>query len=281
MTHSTVWRRKGLVMTPPVGHAWCDSCAGVPTCLPIGERLWRIWFGARDAQGRAGILCADLDPGAQMQVLALRAVPGLQHGGAGAFDSAGIWPASVLQVDGRILLWYTGMRLGGSTPYELAIGLATSDDGGITFRKQQDEPVLRGRAGELAFVTTPCVRHAGTGFEMWYSQGTTWRDTGGNGGKPDPRYDLRCATSPDGVCWDVRQAPLIALDDTPWAALTRPWVDGTGDDATLWFGARGEADFRAPSADAYRLFQVPLRQNRVRLDEVAEVVFTPAPMAGD
>lgn len=271
----SVWRRKGLLVGPPAEHPWWASCAGVPTCLPLGERLWRIWFGARDAQGRSGVLCVDVDPADGMKVLALREAPGLQRGTGDAFDSAGIWPSAALAVDGKIMLWYTGMRLGETVPHELAIGLAVSDDQGLTFRKAGDQAVLRSDPAMPQFVTTPCVapRPEG-GYEMWYSSCTEWR---ADGARLEPWYELHYASSPDGMIWTKASAPVIGIAGTSWAGITRPWVERTGATATLWFSARGGKDFRAASSDAYRLYRVPLRGAAARLEDIEPVVFTPRP----
>jgi hypothetical protein len=273
---ATAWRRKGLVVEPPAAasHAWWASCAGIPTCLPLHDRLWRIWFGGRDAQGRAGVLCADVDPADDMRVLAMRDVPGLERGGEGAFDSAGLWASAALEVDGRILLWYTGMRLGREVPHELAIGLACSEDGGLTFRKVGAQPVLS--SGEPGFATTPCVRRLGTGFEMWYSAGTGWVDSG-NG--LEPTYDIRRAVSSDGVDWIPDPFPVVALGGTAWAGLTRPWVEAGAD--TIWFSARGAGSFREPSAQAYRLQRAPLWAGTVPAGAIETLRLEPPPRPGD
>lgn len=275
----STWRRKGLIVSPPTGHDWWASCAGVPTCLPLSERLWRIWFGARDEQGRSGILCVDVDPSDDMKVLALREAPGLQRGAAGAFDSAGIWPSAALAINGEILLWYTGMRLGETVPHELAIGLAISDDQGLTFRKVGGQPVLTSDPGLPQFVTTPCValRPEG-GYEMWYSSCKEWRS---DGTRLNPWYELHYATSLDGKIWAKHAEPVIAIDGTSWAGITRPWVERSGTAATLWFSARGGKDFRGASPEAYRLYRAPLHGTTVLAEEIETVVLTPPPGPDD
>lgn len=272
------WQRRGLVVTPSADHRWWRGTAGIPTCLPLHARLWRVWFGGRDAEGRAGVLCADLDPGDGMRVLAVREVPGLERGADGAFDSAGLWVSAAVAVDGRVMLWYTGMRRARDVPHELAIGLATSDDGGLTFRKAGDAPVLESPPGRPRFVTTPCVRRSGTGFSMWYSSGTQWRDVDG---KPEPFYDLRLAHSVDGAAWSMAAAPVLELEGSPWAGLTRPWVEDGEDASTLWFSARGSSGFRGPSSAAYRLYRARLVAGRVQDGSITPVEFSPQPRPDD
>src|SRR5690606_38948473 len=125
------------------------------------------------------------------------------------FDSAGLTVSAVLRVEGQVLLWYTGMRLAVHVPYELAVGLAVSDDDGLTFRKAGTEPVMVSSTVTPSFITTPFVRRgAAGGFEMWYSSGTGWRATGD---KLEPYYDIRHATSPDGRTWTPSPGPVVGL----------------------------------------------------------------------
>ena len=274
----TVWRRQGLVVTPSADHRWWRSSAGIPTCLPLGPRLWRIWFGGRDSDGRAGVLCADVDPADGMRVIAIRDVPGLERGPEGAFDSAGLWISAALSVEGRVMLWYTGMRLASDVPHELAIGLAISYDGGLSFRKAQPGPVLESPAGYPRFVTTPCVRRGPTGFSMWYSNGLAWRHVGG---KLEPFYDLRVAHSDDGAVWRCVDEPVLGLEGSTWAGLTRPWVEESDDHSMLWFSARGGSTFRHPSNDAYRLYCAGLVDGRVAPGSISPLQFTPPAQPGD
>lgn len=275
----TAWIRKGVVLAADGAHPWWRTAAGIPTCLPMHERLWRIWFGGRDAQGRSGVLCADVDPSDDMRVLALRETPGLERGPEGAFDSAGLWASAALAIDDRVMLWYTGMQLGrGGLPHELAIGLAVSEDGGLTFRKASQAPVLASPPGLPPFATTPCVVRETDGFTMWYSRGSEWRDVGG---KLEPFYDLHCAWSADGFAWTPCEDPVLALSGTGWAGLTRPWVEHGAAGSTLWFSARGSTSFRQPSDDAYRLHVAQLDGRRCRPDSIRPVRFSPSPESGD
>ncbi|MFG1404196.1 hypothetical protein [Xanthobacter sediminis] len=251
----------------------------MPTCLPFNDRLWRIWFGGRDGQRRSRPLCVDVDPGDGMRILALRDVPGLDLGREGAFDSAGLWPSAVLETEGRVMMWYTGMRLDHPWPYSLAIGLAVSRDGGLSFEKQGEGPVLpAGEAGR--FATSPCVRRVGRGFEMWYSRCTYWRATGPEGAL-DPYYDIQHRTSPDGVTWVEADTPVLALDGTGWAGLTRPWLDDCGPEPILWFSARGPEQFRQPSEAAYRIYGAPWRGRSIASADITPAALVPAPVPDD
>jgi hypothetical protein len=271
--NSVTWRRMGLVLKIPKQHHWWKSHAAPPTCLPLSDRCWRIWFAGRDAKGRAGIISADVDPNNSMKILALRDSQILERGPDGSFDSAGMWPATALRIDGRILLWYTGMRLGKSVPYQLAIGLAVSNDNGISFEKVKEEPVLSAGSNESKFVTTPAVVRRSKRFMMWYSACPGWKSING---QLESFYDLHYAYSADGIDWTPSDKPVLSFDQVQWAGMGRPWISLAGK-PTLWFGARGSKDFRKSSSDAYRLYSAPLHGTTINADEVEPVLFTPTP----
>ena len=91
MTHKPAqrWRREGLLVSVKAGHPWWRTHAQLPTALPLSDRLWRIYFTARDSDNRSRILAVDVDPGDKMRVLAeYFDPPVLDLGPPGAFDHA-------------------------------------------------------------------------------------------------------------------------------------------------------------------------------------------------
>ncbi|AGW15016.1 glycoside hydrolase family protein [Megalodesulfovibrio gigas] len=274
---ATVWRRMRRIIGPAEYLPWNKSRVGLPVCLPCDEHCWRIWFSACNEQGQSDALCVDVDPSDAMNILAFRQCPGLERGGDGAFDSAGLMPGCVLAVDGCILLWYSGMRLRQDVPYELAIGLAISEDGGVSFRKVSEAPVLTAGPDDAGLAHSPMVVHHPDGFEMWYAGGTEWTSFEG---RVNPQYSLRCAHSPDGIHW-TPAGPVFALAEQGIGAAGRPWFVAS-ERPRLFFDVRGANRFREPtSGEAYRLHHAPLHGKTIRPAEIEPVVFTPVPTADD
>ncbi len=272
---NTRWRRMGLIIEPPTSgdYEWWVDCAGIPTCMPFSDNLWRIWFAGVNIRGQRGILCADIDPGHGMKILEIRECPGLERGTSDAFDSAGLWPCSVMRVEGRIFLWYTGMRLVRDVPFQNAIGLAVSEDDGFTFKKVSSNPILPAGHEETDFVTSPFVERLDEKFVMFYSECTKWEHIAG---RLESFYDLRVAYSSDGINWTKRKNPVISLDGTPWAGIVRPWVDRSGKHR-MWWSARGATDFRNASEQAYRLYSAPVSGVDIDKSAIEQVNFVPAP----
>jgi len=71
--------------------------------------------------------------------------------------------------DGRILMWYTGQARKRSL-----MGLAASDDGGRTFRRCSEEPIMIPEfPWEKESVMNPCVLKENGIYRMWYAAGET------------------------------------------------------------------------------------------------------------
>src|SRR5579872_5555785 len=100
------WRREGLLLGVKPGHEWWVSHAQLPTVLPLNDRLWRIFFAARDRENVGRILAVDVDPSDRMRVVAEHFDPLIELGPLGSFDQAGMSPSAVVAVGGQVRLYY-------------------------------------------------------------------------------------------------------------------------------------------------------------------------------
>ena len=90
-------------------------------------------------------------------------------------------------------MYYVGYSRGLRVPYWQFEGLARSRDGGNSFQRVQRVPVIDRSDAEPQHRTSAFVRREADGrFRMWYVAGDEWIDVGG---KPLPRYNLRCVES--------------------------------------------------------------------------------------
>jgi len=91
-------------------------------------------------------------------------------------------------------------------PFDVAIGRAVSRDGGLTFEKQGRGPMLGADPHEPFVLSGPKVRRFRGRWYLWYIAGTKWL---ASGGRPEPVYRIRMATSDDGVTWTRAHRELI------------------------------------------------------------------------
>jgi predicted GH43/DUF377 family glycosyl hydrolase len=157
-------------------------------------------------------------------------------------------PSSAVRDGNKVLLYYSGWSRSVSVPYTNSTGLAISDDGGETFRKVSDGPILSKSLHDPYSATSPCVLKEDNIWHMWYCSGNDWLEIGE---KYEHTYDIKYARSSDSISWS-RQSQAVIKQQTDYEALTRPWVIKSSDGYHMWFCYRGSHDFR-DGQNAYQI----------------------------
>lgn len=195
-----------------------------------------MYFSGRDAQGRAQIGWGDVDL-RDPQSWTVSAAPAIGLGRLGAFDDNGVTSSCLVSHGGRQYHYYTGWSLGVTVPFYLNAGLAISDDGGQTFRRASEAPLLDRSAVDPLLTASPWVLIENGLWRMWYVSATGWTATGG---RPAHRYHIKYAESRDGVAWDRRGVVCIDFKSTDEYAIGRPCVVRDADSYRMWFSHRGD-----------------------------------------
>jgi hypothetical protein len=269
------WHREGLLVPVKAGHPWWRSHAQLPTILQLSDRLWRVYFAARDGDNRSRILAVDLDPGDNMRVLVEHFEPLLDLGPPGAFDHAGVGPATAIVVNGEVRLYYGGLIVRRDVSGQVMIGLAVSDDG-LRFRRAFAGPVHGVGPFDPYFTSPPIVLRTVDGYRMWYAGGTQWRKVNDN---LELYYEIRTTRSSDGMAWDLRSETAVALQPEQ-AGLGRPWITETSGGRRLWVSRRGEA-YRGPGEGAYQLVSFAADNSGAFSESAEPVQFENPPGTGD
>lgn len=226
-----------------------NSHAQVPTVLVREDGgVVRVYFATRPEQGLSLTTWVDLAIDDLTRVVHLNPEPILQPGDPGMFDEHGIMPSSVIEEDGRVLLYYSGWSRGTTLPYNNFTGLAISEDGGKTFRRHSRGPILDRTQNEVYSATSPHVHREGEDWYMVYCSGTDWVEVDG---KLEHVYDLKLARSRDGRKWE--QDGTVAIPQrNPGEAITKPTVAKRDGRYHMWFCYRDCRDFRG-GAGSYRI----------------------------
>jgi hypothetical protein len=231
------WRKEGLIFAPPRGLGWMASHAALPSGLWMGDR-YRVYFSGRDEAGRGHIGHFEMDPAAPRETRALSREAVLGPGPLGAFDDSGATSSCSIRHGGRIYHYYTGWSLGGTVPFHLAIGLAVSDDEGLSFRRVSPAPILGRTETDPYLTASPCVLVEDGVWRMWYVSGTGWTR---EEGRPKHYYHVRYAESSDGILWTSRGVVCIDYLHAGEHAIARPWVLRDGGRYRMWYSYRGPA----------------------------------------
>lgn len=215
------------------------SHAQVPTVLVMDD-CFRVYFSTRNSLGKSQIALIDLDLDNPSKILRLHHSPILVPGKPGTFDEDGVMPGCVLQKENEIWLYYTGWNQKISTPYHNAIGIAVSKDAGYTFDRLFEGPILDRSPYEPYITATPKVIMDNNQYKMWYGSGTEWIKIED---KYESVYDIKFATSVDGISWD-RSGQTCITSDCKLEALCTPSVVVEQDCYKMWYSYRDAVNFR-------------------------------------
>ena len=227
----------GLVYGPDGRHAWARSYALAPTPVLLGDGL-RVYFASCDEEMVGSVGFVELDPEDPTRVLRVADRPVLAPGEPGCFDDNGVNATSLVTVGDELWLYYFGYQLHRRVRYTLFAGLAVSRDGGETFRRYSQVPILERSDGERFVRSAPFVRFENGRFRMWYVSGDEWIEVNG---KPLPRYGLRYLESDDGRRWGEVGRVVLSLSGDDEHGFGRPYVVKTGSGYRLWYSLRSKS----------------------------------------
>jgi hypothetical protein len=240
-------KKLGKVFTPQdvSGRPWLREFAQAPATLLLDDVV-RVYFSCRppaDARGQYVSYSAwvDLDRADLFRVREVGAEPILPLGDLGEFDEFGTYPVSVVRDGAGLRAYYAGWTRCESVPFNVAIGCASSDDGGRTFRKLGRGPVLGYTPDEPFVLSGPKVRRFDGGWQLFYIAGRKWKVVDG---RPEPVYKIRMATSSDGLHWTKLGRDLVESRIEDDEAQASPDVFQANGRYHMFFCYRGSANYR-------------------------------------
>jgi len=192
-----MWEKKGLIYNVNGKFEWNRTHAQVPVVDVLSDRL-RIYYATRNSQGKSNVSYIEVDKEDCQKIIYECKVPLLNFGKVGSFDDSGIMPSSIVNVGNKKYLYYIGWTTRQTVPYQNAIGLAISYDGGVTFKKSFEGPIITINHIEPYFSGTSFVILDNNLFKMWYLSCIKWENIKG---KLEPIYNIKYSESIDGINW--------------------------------------------------------------------------------
>lgn len=245
------WKKLGKVFTPQdiPGRPWMQAFAQAPATLVFDDYV-RVYFSCRPAPDAGGQYVShsgwvDVDRRAlaheQVKIVRVAEQPILALGGLGEFDEFGTYPVSVIRAGDQVRAYYAGWTRCESVPFNVAIGMATSDDGGATFTRVGRGPVLPYSQHEPFVLSGPKIRRFGDAWQLFYIAGRKWKMVDG---RPEPVYKIRMATSSDGVQWTPAGRDLVESRVEPDEAQASPDVIHANGKYHMFFCYRYSSNYR-------------------------------------
>lgn len=251
------WTKLGKVFDPTdetfQNASWIAEFAQGPCVVPHDDFL-RVYFSCRPAPDASGQYTShstflDVDRDNVQNVLRVHDRPVMQLGDVGMFDQFGIYPFSVIAHEHKLRAYYAGWTRCESVPFNTAIGVAESQDGGETFTRLGPGPVIPYTQDEPFVISGPKIRRFGDKWYLWYIAGRKWVV---DEGRPEPVYKIRMATSDDGLEWVKYGEDLINSRIEADEAQASPDVIFSGGKYHMFFCYRRSRQYRGKSG-GYRI----------------------------
>jgi predicted GH43/DUF377 family glycosyl hydrolase len=207
------WIKLGRVFDPTAiaGREWLKEFAQAPATLVMDDVV-RVYFSCRPPPDERGQYAsrsawADFDRRDLTRLVRVSEQPILSLGERGTFDEFGTYPVSVTRVGDVLRAYYGGWTRCVSVPFDVAIGVAESVDGGASFTRLGPGPILGASQDEPFILSGPKIRRFGGAFQLFYIAGRRWVVADG---KPEPVYKIRMATSDDGLRFERVGRDLVS-----------------------------------------------------------------------
>lgn len=216
------WIKRGFIYKPQDETAWWHSHAQAPTPIMYNDHTIRIFVGAWDKNIISRISYIDVDADNPSKVLKVSKDIILDIGENGCFDDNGVFPGHAYKLnDSKIYLYYTGFQKLYKIPFSNFSGLAISEDGGDSFYRVSEAPVLD-RADEGLYTRAGLSTIFEDGiFKCCYSVGSGWYHIAG---KDRPIYDVNYIESKDGIHFNNQGIKAIKVDLLKEHGLGRPQI---------------------------------------------------------
>ncbi|MGZ3932991.1 MAG: hypothetical protein ACXVP0_17205 [Bacteroidia bacterium] len=213
--------RKKLIFVPDGSLWWAKTHAMTPTIDVMDDRI-RVYFSSLNEQMTGRIGFVDLDKKNPENVIHVSKEPVLDIGVDGTFDDNGVVPASVINYKGQKLLYYHGFQLvKKQVRFLMLTGLASSNDGGLSFSRNAAVPLLERNATDPFIRSLAHVVKEENNFKIWYNGVNEWTDVKG---KKLPVGNVRYLESGDPTDFSTAIPKQCLAPQAHEFSLSRPYV---------------------------------------------------------
>jgi hypothetical protein len=262
------WVKKGRIFCVKGEYCWNKTHAQGPIVDLLGNGIWRIYYSTRDAQNRSRTSFIEVEAGKPENILYVHDKPLLELGELGAFDDCGVMGGECVKFNGRKYLYYIGWNVRNTISYHLSIGMAVSDDG-VNFQRVFKGPVLERNKYEPFMCGACSIIVKDGGWRIWYTSGVEHVIVNG---RDEPIYDIKTATSFNGIDWAQNGAISIKRKNDS-EALGVPRVIFEDGVYKMWYSYRSLQGYRECKEVSYRIGYAESHDGEsfVRMDKCAGI----------
>lgn len=210
--------------------------AAVPFIDEIKNNILKVYFSSRDKNNKSYIFWATFDIPNNFSLLDVSIKPEFNLGKVGEFDEDGSMGCQIFCKDGKKYLYYIGWNLGVSTPFRNAIGAVQWDDKLNQFEKIYRGPLLDRSIYDPCFTASHHIIKIGDKYLMYYLSCDEWVNIDN---KLIHKYNIKIATSSNGIKWDPTGKVAINFKSSPEYAISVPRVIFENGIYKMWYSYRG------------------------------------------
>ena len=261
------WTKLGQIIQPNPKYFWMESYAGPSFVRSMPDGMLWIYITGRDRlnQSRVGLVKATLLKDV-FTVVEIVAQPVFDLGELGCFDESGVSYPWLVEFNNQIYMYYVGWMAGGKNRFLVFTGLAVSNDDGLSFERVQKVPILERTIPEPYGSGSCAVFKNDRNWMMYYTAYEGWEEFEG---KNKPWYNIRLATSDDGINWVRNQQIIIDFDKPGEHVIGKPQMLYEEGIYKLWYSYRGES-YRIGYAESTDGIHYIRKDNEVGIDVSSE-----------
>ncbi|AJC20344.1 hypothetical protein [Pandoraea pulmonicola] len=232
-----MWTKLGLVFDAAkhANHEWFSNSALTPQPFRLNDETIRVFAGFRDAEGVSRIGFVDIASGDPSRILRVSKTPVLDIGRDGCFDDNGVIMGDVVKTPSGVYLFYVGFQLVKKAKFLAFSGVALSEDGGETFHRLSESPILERDRFQSTIGAIHTARYENGIWRLWFARGDGWEMING---VPYPQYHI-CYTETKDLLNIPRSAITCVEAVRPEYRIGRPKVYQIADGSYVMYATKG------------------------------------------
>tara|TARA_B110000037_G_C17080492_1_gene489751 strand:+ start:444 stop:1379 length:936 start_codon:yes stop_codon:yes gene_type:complete len=257
------WEKLGRILNISEESEQMYSHTMTPVPIHLEGDIYRVIFNSRTKDNISKAFSADINI-KTLEVVTLNKEPILELGDFGAFDEKGIVVSSVVEKDDKLHIYYLGFPRIAKELFAASIGVALSEDKGLSAKKLFKGPIKGISKNEPYFSTGPRVLFDKGIYKMWYASCLGWKM---EEGKLKHYYHIKCCESANGIDWGEGKVAIDFKNDLEYAMSVPSIIKDGKDDYKMWYSYRAQENI-----DAYRIGYATSKDgdNWTRRDEEME-----------
>jgi len=233
------WKKLGVLIHPDKNAYWMTSHVGPSFAEVIDDKKLAIYVTGRDMNNvsRIGIVYVSLE-GEKHSVLEISQEVLFDVGEIGTFDESGVSYPWLVRKGSDVFMYYAGWVAGGLSRFQNYAGVAVSKDGGKTYTRPKNVPILDRTDSEPFGSGSCCVFIENGIWKMYYTAFGPWQNIPG---KNRPSYNIKYAHSVDGINWVREGKVIVDFKNEDEYVIGKPVLVKDKDLYRLWVSCRGES----------------------------------------